>query len=414
MDVKRRIALNRASELKKTIDDYQRVQKKIATGFSRWPEIRKNQERIRKYFGATEEDWVDWRWHMRNRIKTTQVLKEFLNLTTGAIKEINRTGTRYRWAISPYYLSLMDPADSADPIRLQAVPSIFEYNDTYGKTDPMDEEYTSPAAAVTRRYPDRLIINVTNQCAMYCRHCQRRRNIGEKDLAAPREQIEEALRYVRENHEIRDVLLTGGDGFLLSNKNIAWLMEQLEVIPHVEIKRFGTRTPVTLPYRIDDELCQILSRHLPVYVNTHFNHPLEVTPAAREACLKLARAGVALGNQAVLLKGINNDAFTMRKLNQELLRIMVRPYYLFHAKRVKGTSHFLTRVEEGMDIMEQLRGYTSGMAIPTYILNAPHGYGKTPLLPTYLVGLGKDSLTIRTWENRILRIDNREIEEDFS
>lgn len=413
MDVKRRVALNRASELKKTINDYRRSQDKIATGFSRWPEILKSQERIKKFFGATEEDWADWRWHLRNRINTTKILKELINLTPREIEEIDRTGTRYRWAVSPYYLSLVNPADPSDPIRRQAVPSILEYKDTNGKIDPMDEEYTSPAASITRRYPDRLIINVTNQCAMYCRHCQRRRNIGEKDFAAPREQIEEALRYIRKNKEIRDVLLTGGDGFMLSNKNIAWLLEQLADIPHVEIKRFGTRTPVTLPYRIDDELCQILSRHLPVYVNTQFNHPLEVTPAARDACLKLARSGVALGNQAVLLKGINNDAFTMRKLNQELLRIMVRPYYLFHAKRVKGTSHFYTRVEEGLEIMEQLRGFTSGMAIPTYILNAPHGYGKTPLLPTYLLGFGKDSLTIRTWENRILRIDNRETKEEF-
>ena len=413
MDVKRRVALNRASELKKTINDYRRSQDKIATGFSRWPEILKSQERIKKFFGATEEDWADWRWHLRNRINTTKILKELINLTPREIEEIDRTGTRYRWAVSPYYLSLINPADPTDPIRRQAVPSILEYKDTYGKIDPMDEEYTSPAASINRRYPDRLIINVTNQCAMYCRHCQRRRNIGEKDLAAPREQIEEALRYIRKNKEIRDVLLTGGDGFMLSNKNIAWLLEQLADIPHVEIKRFGTRTPVTLPYRIDDELCQILSRHLPVYVNTHFNHPLEVTPAARNACLKLARSGVALGNQAVLLKGINNDAFTMRKLNQELLRIMVRPYYLFHAKQVKGTSHFYTRVEEGLEIMEQLRGFTSGMAIPTYILNAPHGYGKTPLLPTYLLGFGKGSLTIRTWENRVLRIDNRETKEEF-
>ncbi len=414
MDEKRRASLNRASELKKTIDDYQRSQDKIATGFNRWPEILKNQERIKKYFGATEEDWADWHWQLRNRIQTTQVLQEFLNLTFKEIEEIDRTGAQYRWAVSPYYLSLIDPADPADPIRRQAVPSILEYNDTYGESDPMDEAHTSPAPGITRRYPDRLIINVTNQCAMYCRHCQRRRNIGEKDLAAPREQLKEALRYIRENKEIRDVLMTGGDGFMLSNKIIAWLLEQLAEIPHVEIKRFGTRTPVTMPHRIDDELCQILSRHMPLYVNTHFNHPLEVTPAARDACLKLARAGVALGNQAVLLKGINNDAFVMRKLNQELLRIMVRPYYLFHAKRVKGTSHFYPRVEEGLEIMEKLRGFTSGMAIPTYILNAPHGYGKTPLLPMYLLGFGKETLTIRTWENRVLRIDNREIEEEHS
>jgi len=201
---------------------------------------------------------------------------------------------------------------------------------------------------------------------------------------------------------------------MLSNKSISWLLDQLAGIAHVEIKRFGTRTPVTMPQRIDEELCRILSRHLPLFVNTQFNHPLEITPAARDACFKLARAGVALGNQTVLLKDINNDAFLMRKLNQELLRIMVRPYYLFHAKRVKGTAHFLTRVEEGLEIMDKLRGFTSGLAIPAYILNAPYGYGKTPLLPTYLVGLGKNTLTIRTWENRILSVDNREAGELYS
>ncbi|HOL16828.1 MAG TPA: glutamate 2,3-aminomutase [Bacillota bacterium] len=414
MDLKRRISLNRAGELKKTIADYQRSLKNIATGFSRWPEIQKNQEKIMKFFGASAAEWADWRWQLKNRIHTTEVLQQFLHLTPSEIEEIKRTGTHYRWAISPYYLSLMDPDDPGDPIRRQAVPQLLEYTDTYGESDPMGEAYTSPVPAITRRYPDRLIINVTNQCAMYCRHCQRRRNIGEKDLATPREQIEEALRYIRNNKEIRDVLLTGGDGFMLSNKSIAWLLEQLDSIPHIEIKRFGTRTPVTLPYRIDDELCAILSRHLPLYVNTHFNHPLEVTPAAREACLKLARAGVALGNQAVLLKGVNNDPYVMRKLNQELLKIMVRPYYLFHPKRVKGTSHFYVRVEEGLEIMEKLRGYTSGLAIPTYLINAPHGYGKTPLLPTYLLGIGKDSVTIRTWENRVLRVDNREAEEGGS
>ena len=408
MNAERRASLKRAGELKKIIADYRRSQKEVVTGFSRWPASMQNQERIKKYFRATDQDWADWRWQLRNRIHSTAVLKELLKQTTEETREIDRTATRYRWAVSPYYLSLIDPSDPADPIRRQAVPSIFEYMDTCGETDPMDEAHTSPAPAVTRRYPDRLIINVTNRCATYCRHCQRRRNIGEKDLATPKRQIGEALNYIRKNKEIRDVLLTGGDGFMLSNQNIAWLLDQLDQIPHVEIKRIGTRTPVTLPQRIDDELCAILSKRLPLFVNTQFNHPLEVTPAAREACFKLARAGVALGNQAVLLKGINNDAYIMRKLNQELLKIMIRPYYLFHAKLVRGTSHFLTRVEEGLEIMEKLRGFTSGMAIPTYILNAPRGYGKTPLLPTYLVGIGKDYLTIRTWENRLLRVANKE------
>jgi len=408
---KRRIAQRRAMELKKTIQDYQKAQKTIPTGFQQWDRILKQQERIKEYFGATDEEWQNWHWQLQNRISTTAVLKELIDLTDREIAEIDQVGSRYRWAVSPYYLSLIDPNDPLCPVRRQAIPAVQEYTDPWGEPDPMAEEYTSPVPAITRRYPDRLIIKVTNRCAMYCRHCQRRRNIGEQDFATPRAQLEEALDYIRQNQEIRDVLLTGGDGFMLNDKTIAWLLEELSAIPHVEIKRFGTRTPVTLPYRITDELCAILSRHLPVYVNTHFNHPLEITPAARDACFKLARAGVALGNQAVLLKGINNDPFVMRKLNHELLRIMVRPYYIFHAKRVKGTSHFWTKVEEGIEIMEHLRGHTSGLAVPTFIINAPHGYGKIPIGPNYLIGMGKDYLTIRTWENRIMRYDNRELEE---
>lgn len=193
---------------------------------------------------------------------------------------------------------------------------------------------------------------------------------------------------------------------MLSDKTLDWLLTELDNIPHVEIKRLGTRVPVTLPYRITEELCEVLSRHLPLYINTQFNHPLEITPDSRDACFTLARSGVNLGNQAVLLKGINNHPFVMRKLNQELLKIMVRPYYIFHAKDVKGTGHFRTRVEEGIEIMEKLRGFTSGLAIPTYIVNAPKGYGKIPMLAEYLVSMGAKKLLLRTWENRIIEYDN--------
>ncbi len=404
----RKAALRRAEELKKTILNYEQALPDIPTGFGQWRRILENQERIKSLLGATDEDWQDWRWHLEKRVTTAAELKKYLTLSPQQLEEIEQTGSIYRWAVSPYYLSLMDPQNKADPIRRQAIPSLPECADHIGTSDPMDEEHTSPAPAVTRRYPDRLIINVTNQCAMYCRHCQRRRNIGEKDLATPRRDLMAALDYVSSNKEIRDVLLTGGDAFMLDNSSIAWLLEQLDQIPHVEIKRFGTRTPVTLPFRIDDELCEILSRHLPLYVNTQFNHPLEVTPAAQEACFKLARAGVSLGNQAVLLKGVNNDPFVMRKLNQELLKIMVRPYYIFHPKRVKGTAHFWVKIAEGLKVMEHLRGYTTGMAIPTYILNAPKGYGKVPLLPQYLLWIGDDTAVIRTWENRIIKYNNRE------
>ncbi|MFU8795607.1 MAG: KamA family radical SAM protein, partial [Dethiobacteria bacterium] len=320
-------ALERAEVLKGAIDDYKEALKTMSTGFSNWSGILENQNRIRNYFKASDDDWENWRWQLKNRITTTAVLKELLPLTKQEIADIDKTGTMYRWAVSPYYLSLIDPDNPVDPVKLQCVPQRYEYGDHAGYDDPMGEEFTSPTPAVTRRYADRLIIKVTNQCAMYCRHCQRRRAIGEKDLATPREHLEEAISYVRNNEEIRDVLLTGGDGFMLDNQTIEWLLNELDQIPHVEIKRFGSRTLVTMPQRVDDELCRIFSEHLPLYVNTHFNTPLEVNPRSQEACFKLARAGVSLGNQAVLLKGVNNDPFVMRKLNQDLLKCMVRPYY---------------------------------------------------------------------------------------
>ncbi len=406
LEEKQKIAHERSDELKNAVSDYREALQKMPIGFERWPQILENQKRIKEYFKASEQDWENWRWQLKNRITTIDVLKELLPLDKQELDEIDKTGSRYRWAVSPYYLSLIDPDDPDDPVKKQCIPTINEYIDQEGYDDPMGEEYTSPTSAVTRRYPDRLIIKVTNQCAMYCRHCQRRRGIGEKDLATPREELEEAIDYVRNNEEIRDVLLTGGDGLMLDNQTVAWLLEELDSIPHVEIKRFGSRTMVTMPQRIDDELCRIFSEHLPLYVITHYNHPLEVTPRAREACCKLARSGVSMGNQTVLLKGVNNDPFVIRKLNQDLLKMMVRPYLIFHAKAVKGTSHFRTKVEEGIEVMEKLRGYTSGLAIPNFVVNAPFGLGKTPMLPEYLISMGKDYLKIRTWENKVVHYDN--------
>jgi len=399
---KRGEALERASKLKENIDEYLEARGKIETGFSLEDKYQKNKELIMELLDAREEDWQDWHWQVENRISDEEKLSKIINLSDKEKNEISRVGSRYRWSVSPYYLSLMDREDPECPIRKQSVPSILEYTDDFGYDDPMGEEFNSPARGITRRYPDRLIINVTNQCAMYCRHCQRRRNIGEKDVPTSREVLEEALEYVRNNKELRDILLTGGDAFMLSNEEIDWILTELDKIPHVEIKRLGTRTLVTMPMRVDDELCKILEKHSPVYVNSHFNHPKEVTRPVQEACLKLTRAGVPLGNQAVLLKDINNDPHVMKKLNQELLKVLIKPYYLFHAKRVKGTSHFRTPVEDGIEIMEKLRGYTSGMAIPTYIINAPKGYGKTPMLPEYLVSISSDNLTIRNWEKKIV------------
>lgn len=402
----RTIALHRATELKATILPYLEARKEIPDGIIKWDETLERQEIIKKYLNATDSEWNDWRWQVSKRVNRVETLRKFLKLDEIEQEAIKTVAKRYRWAVSPYYLSLMDPENPNCPIRKQAIPSIIEISDTCGKDDPMDEEYTSPAPNITRRY-HRLIINVTNQCAMYCRHCQRRRNIGEVDRSVSRESLEASLDYIKKNEEIRDVLLTGGDALMLSNETLDWLLTELDNISHVEIKRLGTRTLVTMPMRVTDELCSILEKHSQIYVNTQFNHPLEITPVVAETCRKLAMSGVSLGNQAVLLAGINDNAHIMKKLNHDLLKVMIRPYLIFHAKGVKGTSHFRTPVEVGIGIMEQLRGYTSGLAIPTFIVNAPHGFGKTPMLPEYLLSMNRDSITIRTWENRVLEYENK-------
>lgn len=402
---KREAALRRAAELKARIEDYLAAQAYIPTGFSCQAVIEENRRRILAVLGGREADWADWRWHLRHRLTNPTILRAILSLSEAEVEQIALVGRRFRWAISPYYASLMRPGDPHCPIRRQAVPSPEELA-AGGEDDPMAEEWTSPAPCVTRRYPDRLIINVTNRCATYCRHCQRRRNIGEVDRNSRRGDLMAALAYIRANEEIRDVLITGGDALLLSDAQLDWLLGELDAIPHVEIKRLGTRVPVTLPQRITPRLCRILEKHPPVYLQTQFNHPMEITPEAKEACDRLCRAGVVLGNQAVLLRGVNDNPHVMRKLNQELLKIRVRPYYLFHAKQVTGTRHFVTRIEEGLAIMEALRGYTSGLAIPTYVLNAPKGYGKIPLLPDYLLDYEEGEIILRTWEGRILRYPN--------
>jgi glutamate 2,3-aminomutase len=405
------ISLNRADELRLRIEDYLDIEPTLETGFRARERNEINRNHLLQFLNASQEDWNNWTWQIKNRISDVNILSQLLNLEKNEFMEIQSVSKKYRWAISPYYFSLIDFNNFRDsPIFKQAVPDIRELFDAGGKTDPMGEVTTSPVPRITRRYPDRLIINVSNQCAMYCRHCQRRRNIGENDYHADKRQLEIALAYIRDNPEIRDVLITGGDALMLSDKRLDWLLNELDQIEHVEIKRIGTRVPVTLPQRITPGLCEVLAKHPPIYINTQFNNPLEVTVEAQKACNKLIASGCVLGNQTVLLKSINDNASVMKKLNQELLKIRVRPYYLFHAKQVKGTAHFITSIQTGMDIMEQLRGYTSGLAVPTYIVNAPGGLGKTPLLPQYLLAMQEDQVTIRTWEGKVMNYDNIESE----
>ncbi|MCC5911136.1 MAG: glutamate 2,3-aminomutase [Clostridiaceae bacterium] len=402
----RDISLERAQQLKSRIEDYLSVKDTIPTGLNRQNEIQEKKNKILTLFNATEENWKDWKWQLTNRISDADTLAQIIKLDEKELEGIKKVGSEFRWSISPYYATLIDDNNKYCPIKLMSIPHIYEIEHNKGDEDPMGEEFTNPAGSITRRYPDRLIINVTNECAMYCRHCQRRRNIGTQDTHNSREVLQESIDYVRNNPEIRDVLITGGDALTLSDSMLDWLLGELHAIPSVDYIRLGSRTLVTMPQRVSDNLVNILRKYPPIYINTHFNHPMEITEESKAACDKLANVGIPLGNQAVLLNGVNNDKFVMRLLNHELLKCRVRPYYIFHAKHVIGTTHFHTSVDDGIEIMEYLRGYTSGMAIPTYIINAPGGKGKTPILPQYLISRGKNSIKIRTWEGEVFDYEN--------
>lgn len=404
---KREIAIDRSKELKSQIQDFLDIKNSIPNGMNEKYQSKflEKKRKLLSLLNANEDNWNDYKWQLKNRITKVDTLAQIINLTQDEIEDIKKVSDSYRWAISPYYLSLIDDENPLDPIKLQSIPMGIELEGE-GINDPMGEEFTNPAGSITRRYPDRLIINVTNECAMYCRHCQRRRNIGTDDNHTSREQLKESIEYVRANPEIRDVLVTGGDSFALSDETLDWLLGELHAIPSVDYVRLGTRTLVTMPQRITDNLVSILKKYPPIYLNTQFNHPLEITPDVKKACDKLALAGISLGNQAVLLNGVNNDKFVMRLLNQELLKCRIKPYYIFHSKEVVGTTHFNTSIDDGLEIMEYLRGYTSGLSIPTYIINAPDGNGKTPIAPQYLISRGKNSVKIRTWEGKVIDYPN--------
>lgn len=396
------LSIIRASELKSKTTEYLQFKKHQTEVLSKRNEYYEIQKaKLLDFFNGSLKDWDNWRWQVNHRIKDVETLSKFISLTEDEYNEILQIVKLNRFAINPYYLALI--CDQDDPIKMLSVPSVNEILCNEGELDPMDEEHTNPAGSITRRYPDRLIINVTNQCAMYCRHCQRRRLIDEFDKHTPLNLIDDSIEYISQNKEIRDILLTGGDALLLPDDRLEYIIKKLREIPHVEIIRIGSRAPVTMPMRITNELVKMLKKYHPIYLNTHFNHFYETTKDSKEACDKLANNGITIGNQAVLLKGINDNPFSMTLLNQRLLAQRVRPYYIFHAKNVKGTTHFIPKLSDGLKIMEFMRGNTSGLAIPTYIMNAPKGLGKVPLLPKYIIKQEDKVYTIKTWENKIFK-----------
>lgn len=360
---------------------------------------KKQQQKILDSFHIDENSWNNWHWQINNRICSAETLSKILPLSDDEIQNIKKVESSYRWAISPYYASLIDPQNPQDPIRKIAIPDIKELCAS-GEADPMDEAGHNPAGVITRRYPDRLIINVTNACGSYCRHCQRRRNISTQDFVTGYNKIAQSIQYVKEHHEIRDVLITGGDPLTLEDNVLIKLVAEIRSIPHVEIIRIGTRVPVVIPQRITEELVVGLKQYHPIYINIQFNHPQEITPQSSYVCKLLADNGFVLGNQMVLLNGVNDNKYIVQLLNQSLLKIRVRPYYIFHAKNIIGTTHLRTSIQTGLDIMKHLRGNTSGLAIPTYVLNAPCGGGKIPLNYQYYQELPDGNILFETWEGK--------------
>ncbi|MBR0205834.1 MAG: lysine 2,3-aminomutase [Clostridia bacterium] len=349
-----------------------------------------------------DELWNDWHWQVKHRVETLEDLKKYVNLTEEEEEGVRRTLGRLRMAITPYYLSLIDLEDKYDPIRRQAIPTAHELESApYEAADPLHEDTDSPVKGLTHRYPDRVLFLVTDQCSMYCRHCTRRRFAGQKDCAVPMEQIKACIEYIRRHEEVRDVLLSGGDALMLGDGLLEQIIAEIRSIEHVEIIRIGTRTPVVCPQRITPELCAMLKKYHPIWVNTHFNHPNEITPEAAAACARLADAGIPLGNQSVLLAGVNDCVHVMKKLVNELVYIRVRPYYIYACDPSLGLSHFRTPVSKGIEIMEGLRGHTSGLCVPTFVVDAPGGGGKTPVMPTYLISQKPGKIVLRNFEGVI-------------
>jgi len=356
-----------------------------------------------KYFpNVTAEQWNDWHWQVKNRITSVDKLKSFIDLPKEEEGQINNVLSRFRMAITPYFLTLIDPENPNCPIRKQAIPSINEM--TIGQhdlLDPLDEDKDSPVPGLTHRYPDRVLFLVTDQCSMYCRHCTRRRFAGQTDRESSNERIEKGLEYIKNTKTVRDVLISGGDALLLSDDRLESIISRLRGIDHVEIIRLGTRTPVVMPQRITDNLVNMLKKYHPIWVNTHFNHPDEITTESSQAIAKLADAGIPLGNQSVLLRGINDCVPVMRTLCTRLAQMRVRPYYLYQCDMSLGIDHFRTPVSKGIEIMEGLRGHISGFCVPTFVVDAPGGGGKIPVMPNYVISQSPSKVVLRNYEGVI-------------
>ncbi len=350
-------------------------------------------------------NWKDWKWQLKHSIKSVEEFENLIGIKfNDADREIFKaTAEKFPISITPYYLSLIDTDDyKNDPVFKQSFADSRELLvQKHEMSDPLSEDVDSPVAGITHRYPDRVLFHVSNICSMYCRHCTRKRKVGDVDFIPNKETLKQGIEYIKKTPKVRDVLLSGGDPFMLSDSYLDWILSEISAIPHVEVIRIGTRMPVVLPYRITDDLVKVLKKYHPLWINTHFNHPREITTSSKQALAKLANAGIPLGNQSVLLAEVNDCPRIQKELVQRLVQNRVRPYYLYQCDLSEGLSHFRTPVGKGIEIMESLRGHTSGFAVPTYVVDAPGGGGKIPVMPNYIVSWSTNKVVLRNYEGII-------------
>ena len=354
------------------------------------------------YADIPPKKWNDWKWQLKNRLTSLEDIIRVLNPSEELIEGIKIATKYFRMAITPYYASLIDIDAMHCPIRAQAIPTVSEadFSDS-DMSDPLEEERDSPVPGLTHRYPDRVLLLVTGNCSMYCRHCTRRRLVGHTDKDFDAKNFEDALNYIREHPEIRDVIVSGGDPLVMTDAKLEQILKKLRSIPHVEIIRIGTRAPVVLPMRITSGLIKMLKKYQPVYIATHFNHAREITPKSKKACAMLADGGFPIVNQTVLLRQVNDCPHVMKELCQKLLAIRVMPYYIYQCDLSQGISHFRTSLGRGIQVLEALRGHTSGLAVPTFVVDLPGGGGKVPLMPTYILARSDDRAVLRNYEGAI-------------
>jgi lysine 2,3-aminomutase len=364
----------------------------------------------RAFFPSTTlKEWNDWRWQSRKRIRNLAQLETMLVLSDDERQALIQGESMLPVGVTPYYMSLLDRHDPSHPLRRTVVPVTGEFVRTAGEADdPLGEDGHSPVPGLVHRYPDRVLLLALDFCSTYCRYCTRSRVVGHGELLPSESRLEAAFDYIRRTTSIRDVLISGGDPLALSEERLDWILTRLRAIPHLEFVRIGTKMPAVLPQRITPQLCKVLKKHHPLWMSVHFLHPDECTPEAAQACGRLADAGIPLGAQTVLLAGVNDDVMVMRELVHRLLKMRVRPYYLYQCDPISGSSHFRTSVAKGLEIIEGLRGHTTGYAVPTYVIDAPGGGGKIPLQPQYVVGRDGDDLLLRNFEGNVFRYPDPE------